>query len=105
MRELLKRPEQLKSDVLVAPHHGSSETTTAAFLEAVHPATIVSSNDRTLSGKQRRFDRIAEAEHLPLLRTNRCGAITITFNADGTYTAEPFVGPKNLSDGKVKRGQ
>jgi competence protein ComEC len=91
MRELMKDPQRLKSDVLVAPHHGSSETTSAGFLEAVHPSTVLSSNDRSLSGKQRRFDRVAEARAVPLLRTNRCGAITVTFNADGTFEAVPFL--------------
>jgi competence protein ComEC len=94
MRELVKDPARLRCDVLVAPHHGSSEATTADFLAAVHPATIISSNDRTLSGKQRRFDRTVEAQGLPLLRTNRCGAITVTFNPDGTFRVDPFLNSK-----------
>jgi len=47
MGPLLKNPERLRADVLVAPHHGSSEPLTARFIEAIHPSTILSSNDRS----------------------------------------------------------
>ena len=45
-RELLKHPERLRSDVLVAPHHGSRESSSAAFIAAVNPKVIVASNER-----------------------------------------------------------
>src|SRR4029079_12874704 len=67
-RALLKNPEQIKVDVLIAPHHGSSESTTEEFVKAVDPRFIVSSNDRSLTGKQRRFDRLVR--NRPLYRTN-----------------------------------
>jgi competence protein ComEC len=89
MAELLKAPEQLRADVLVAPHHGSCERLTARFIDAVAPTTIVSSNDRTLTGRQREFDRITEG--MPVLRTHRCGAITITFDKDGSVHVETML--------------
>src|SRR5205823_700395 len=55
-KELTKNPDLLKSDVLIAPHHGSSESTTPAFIRAVDAKIVLSSNDRTLTGKQRRFE-------------------------------------------------
>ena len=82
MRELLRDPAKLKSDVLVAPHHGSSESLTAAFVRAVDPHTIVSSNDRTPTDKQRQFEHMIGSR--PLYRTNRCGAITIVITRRGT---------------------
>ena len=88
MAELLKQPGQLKADVLVAPHHGSSERQTAAFVAAVDPLAILSSNDRTLSNKQRVFESLIG--HRPLYRTHQCGAITVTIDGDGSITIEPF---------------
>jgi competence protein ComEC len=93
MRELLKDPARLRSDVLVAAHHGSSEPATAEFIAAVSPTTILSSNDRSLSGKQRRFDRLVAELQLPLLRTSRCGAVTITLESDGAVEVQPFLKP------------
>jgi competence protein ComEC len=95
MNALLKNPAQLRADVLVAPHHGSSEACTARFVAAVNPTSILSSNDRSLSGKQRRFDTLVAETRVPLLRTSRCGAITVTFDASGGVAVEPFITRKN----------
>jgi len=38
---LLRGAGQLRADVLLAPHHGSGTSSTAAFLAAVHPAVAV----------------------------------------------------------------
>ena len=89
MRELLKDPVRLRADVLVAPHHGSSESLTARFVEAVNPSAVVSSNDRTLSRKQVDFESLVGPR--PLLRTHKAGAITIEVSADGIVNVTPFV--------------
>lgn len=89
MRELLKRPDLLKADVLVAMHHGSAESLTKAFVDAVDPKYIIASNDRTLTAKQRAFDRAVAGR--TLLRTHECGAITITMDREGNLTVEPFL--------------
>jgi competence protein ComEC len=93
MAALLQSPERLHADVLVAPHHGSAEKLTARFIEAVAPKTIVSSNDRSLTGKQRAFDRMTEG--MSVLRTHRCGAITITFDKDGGVHVETMLRQQN----------
>ena len=90
MRELLKDPARLRADVLVAPHHGSSETLTDEFVAAVDPAAIVSSNDRTLSRKQVDFESLTGGR--PLLRTHKAGAISIEVGADGRVEVRPYVG-------------
>jgi beta-lactamase superfamily II metal-dependent hydrolase len=89
MRELLKNPEKLKADVLIAMHHGSAESLTQKFIDAVDPKWIVSSNDRTLTNKQRNFERLTGGR--TLLRTNESGAITISIDAAGNLSVEPFV--------------
>lgn len=86
---LLKSPESVRADVLIAPHHGSSESTTADFVRAVNPSIIISSNDRSLTGKQKRFEHLVG--NAQLLRTNRCGAITIHITKDGGVRVEPFI--------------
>jgi competence protein ComEC len=86
---LLLHPEQLRCDVLIAPHHGSSESTTAAFVAAADPLYILSSNDRTPTQKQRAFERLIGDR--PLFRTDKCGAITITIEKSGGLSVAPFV--------------
>jgi competence protein ComEC len=89
MRELLRDPAPLKADVLVAPHHGSSESLTEAFVAAVNPSAVVSSNDRTLTRKQARFEELIGDR--PLFRTHTSGAITIEVGRDGSVTVTPFL--------------
>ncbi len=89
MRALLAQPEKLKCDVLVAPHHGSSETATAEFVQATGARLILSSNDNTLTQKQRAFEKIVGDR--PLYRTNRCGAITITIDREGMIRTKTFL--------------
>lgn len=93
-RELLKNPQRLRSDVLVAPHHGSGEPTTAEFIRAVDPKVILSSNDWRLTTKQRVFE--SEIDSRPLFRTSRCGAITVEIEPDGVVRIIPFLGGQPL---------
>jgi len=96
-RELLKRRKLLAADVLVAPHHGSEERTTREFVEAVHPRAIISSNDNTLSMKQRQFD--ADVKGAPIYRTSRYGAITVEVTRDGRVTISSYRDGKLLEIG------
>ena len=92
MRGLLSLPpDRLRADVLVAPHHGSAESLTDELIEAVRPTTIISSNDRTLTQKQRDFDEIAADLNRPLHRTHRRGAITVIVDGDGKLRVETFL--------------
>ena len=89
MTALLDAGTDLRCDVLLAPHHGSAERSTAAFIAAADPLYVVSSNDRTLSQKQRRF--AGQVQGRPLLRTNEVGAVTIHLGGDGTLEVETFL--------------
>jgi competence protein ComEC len=82
----------LRADVLVAPHHGSAEPETAAFLEAVSPTTIISSNGRRLSRKQLDFDALADAAGMTLIRTHSAGAINVALDIDGTIAVSTHLG-------------
>ncbi|MEM7807505.1 MAG: ComEC/Rec2 family competence protein, partial [Planctomycetota bacterium] len=75
-------------DVLVAPHHGSTETPTPDFVEACLPEWVVSSDGRRLSQKQRRLPDVIGDR--PLLRTGRDGAILIDLSREGV-TVESFL--------------
>ena len=82
-------PMLLRADVLVAPHHGSSEPVTPQFVAAVDPAWVVASNGRTMSQKQVRFDAMAAGR--PLLRTSDVGAITIEVGDTGDLSVGGFL--------------
>jgi beta-lactamase superfamily II metal-dependent hydrolase len=98
-RELLKNPAQLKSDVLVAPHHGSAELTTGDFICAVDPQMIVASNATNLTHKQKVFDRLAA--HETFYRTSRCGAITITIDAKGKVSVSTYLSGAAMENGAL----
>lgn len=91
MRALMRFPEQIRADLLIAPHHGSAESETKRFLETVNPKQILASNDRTLSGKQQTFDRLVGS--VPIFRTHENGAITVVMERNGKYRIEPHVMP------------
>lgn len=90
MLSLAEANVDLRADVLLAAHHGSSEKATPAFLAAVSPGLIVSSNDRTLSLKQIEFGRLLT--RTPMLRTHETGAVTLLFHADGRIEATGLLG-------------
>ncbi len=86
MTQLLKDPAELKCDVLVAPHHGSAESQTAAFLSATEAKYILASDDRTPTQRQVRFDTLAAGR--VLYRTHWAGAITVVIRSDGKLWIE-----------------
>jgi competence protein ComEC len=88
--ELLKNPSQVKADVLIAPHHGSAEVTTAEFIRAVNPELILASNASKLTHKQKVFDAIAGDRKF--YRTSRCGAITLCIDPAGHIEVDSFLG-------------
>ena len=84
-----REPGLLSADVLVAPHHGSHESATAAFVAAVDPRHVLSSNGRSLARKQLDFEQaVGDAA---LWRTHDGGAITVTLARDGTVGVTQFL--------------
>lgn len=77
--------EQLRANVLVAPHHGSKTSSTLSFLEAVKPETIL-----IPSGYRNQFhhpnkDVVARYQSLnaALFTSVNDGAVTVRLNSDG----------------------
>jgi competence protein ComEC len=82
-------PERLKSQVLLSPHHGSSTSNSAAFLEMVHPEYLIVSAGyahdgvfpaRGLAGK-------AGAYGIKMLTTAQVGCIVVSSNSRGFSVA------------------
>jgi competence protein ComEC len=80
---------RLAADIVIAPHHGSSEAATKAFLQAIGARWILASNDRTLSRKQKEFESLITSQ--TLLRTHEGGAITVRVRKEGTLDVKPFL--------------
>ncbi len=64
-----------RSDILIAPHHGSATPWTAELLASIRPQAIISSDGRKVSGLQAKFQQLAAP--LPLYHTRDRGAITV----------------------------
>ncbi len=85
---LLLHPELLAADILVAPHHGSAEKTTARLIEAIDPPIVICSSGAKLSRKQRQFDEMVSGRRL--YRTNWCGAVSVVVNSAGRIRIQTF---------------
>lgn len=85
-RQLVERyGERLRSDVLVAPHHGSRTSSSPAFLAAVRPRYVL-----VPAGWRNRYRHPAvdvveryTARGAHMLQTGACGMLTLRFAADG----------------------
>ncbi|MGJ9416242.1 DNA internalization-related competence protein ComEC/Rec2 [Massilia sp. CMS3.1] len=74
-------PDQVRADVLLAPHHGSGTSSTPAFLAAVRPSIgvfQVGHRNRYRHPKKEVFERYGELA-IQRLRTDESGAITFEF--------------------------
>ncbi|MCW8911425.1 MAG: DNA internalization-related competence protein ComEC/Rec2 [Gammaproteobacteria bacterium] len=73
---------QLKSDVMIIPHHGSKTSSTEPFIEAVSPHyALVSSGYRNRFGHPKKIILSRyRARNITLLNTTDMGAIDILFN-------------------------
>lgn len=91
-RNILANGDDLAANFLKVPHHGGKTSSTAAFLDAVHPAiAAISVGEANPFGhpSQDAIERI-EAEGSRLYRTDRDGAITAI--TDGrSMSIRPFL--------------
>ena len=84
--ELLARPERLRAAILKVPHHGSRTSSTPRFVAAVDPAIAVISvgADNRYGLPAPEVEERYRARGTCVLRTDRCGAVTIV--SDGSAT-------------------
>ena len=91
--ELLRRHPDLKADVVVVPHHGSTRTLDTTFLDSLNAEVLICSCDR------KQFERTT-SEKGPLVNaskrakvfyTARDGAVTVTCGTDGSIRSAAFV--------------
>ena len=89
-REILltkQQREQLKVDVLIAPHHGSNTSSSEEFLSAVSPRWVL-----IPAGYRNRFKlprhEVLERYHrhgISAFNVSKTGALTVDFRADKFY--------------------
>ena len=80
---LARAPDALRADVLLAPHHGSGTSSTAAFLAAVRPDLAlfqVGYRNRYRHPKREVCERYREMG-IARLRTDEAGALTLRFGS------------------------
>ncbi len=85
---LVSSSAPLRSEVMIAPHHGSKTSSTAPFLAAVNPQTIVipvGYRNRFRHPAPEVMERYRESG-ARLLRTDAHGAVTLRFTAAGVDT-------------------
>ncbi len=94
-KELVALNYDLRSTIMVAPHHGSSSSSTPEFLKQVNPEYIIIS-----SGGQNRYgfpapDVLAryEKDRIVTLRTDQNGCVCISTDGNN-LTLAPIVGEK-----------
>lgn len=77
-------------DILTAPHHGSSTSSSQVLIDAVKPAWVLISaamNNRFGFPRTDVIGRYTKAS-IPTLNTAQCGGIRLTGNADGVFRVE-----------------
>jgi len=82
LRLLKTYRQQLKSDVLIAPHHGSNTSSTPAFLQTVQPGTVLISAGYRNQFRHPHQDVLMRYRHIYAnwLNTADSGAIAVQIN-------------------------
>jgi len=96
-RELLRLYPDLKADVVVVPHHGSTATLDIEFLKHLEADVLICSRGRERYEKtvsDTGSERYAPIDAMSLC-TSENGAITVFINTDGTIKTEVFTKQTN----------
>lgn len=88
-KELLETGVSVQADLLKVGHHGSDDTTTPAFLDAVSPemALVSANHDRRNYPGAKTLAKL-EKRGIPYFRTDLDGNVTLTITPSGKITTE-----------------
>lgn len=89
--EILRLYPDLKADVIIAPHHGSTKTLERNFLEKLRPEAVISSCTRTAYEKGQ---VIRQNSNPGLYYTGRDGAIKVHVDRNGNIQIDKFTKEK-----------
>lgn len=99
---------KLKSDVYVAGHHGSSSSSSAAFLDAVDPESVIIScgKDNSYGHPHMETVKTFEDRNLDIYRTDQQGEITFTMTEDTiTFKEQTAPDPYALGSKSIYQNQ
>jgi competence protein ComEC len=91
-KRLMEVYPDLTVDVLVLPHHGSTNNLDNGFVEQLDPAVVIA------SGSQRNMTNTyqpAAGSGMQIFHTAKDGAVSIKIKADGTLSAAGYLNPEN----------
>ncbi len=94
---LIKRGLDLKSLLLVVPHHGSKSSSSLSFIRKVSPKiALCSVGFRNMfhlpsKGVEKRYKRL----NIPFLRTDICGTISVTVEKSGDFSLKTYYGKRD----------
>jgi competence protein ComEC len=87
--KLLHLYPDLKADIVIAPHHGSTKTLVPGFIENLQPLFLIQSSG------QRQFENSPfQTDKIKSFCTARDGAITIRIQNGGKINIETFINKK-----------
>jgi len=88
--EILRLNPNLKADVIIMPHHGSTSNLAGNFVERLGGQIIVVSCSRTRQAAAYKAKRTVKSFYTPI-----DGAITITIDPDSTVSVKTFIPKSN----------
>ena len=83
--DLLAGDVNLRSEVLLVPHHGSNTSSTEAFVSAVNPAEVVAAAGYRNRFGHPRAEVLARYAHSTIWRTDLDGAVEIRLSEAGAW--------------------
>lgn len=88
MAYLLPRVNDLRSDIVELPHHGSYNDLAAAFIAAIEPSIVLQSTGFSRWRRDRWADDLAGVQRYVTVRD---GAVWVEIAPDGTITSSSFI--------------